>query len=76
MQIGEFMHRYTFNTLPDAFDDYFNRTSVFHSYHTRNSTQYRSVSAHTNTRIFAIKSAGHPFGIVSLKIFTESQVDL
>ena len=57
-QIGEFMHHYTYNTLPNAFDNYFNRASVFHSYHTRNSTQYRIEFAHTNTCIFAIKIAG------------------
>jgi len=58
MQIGEFMHLYTYNTLPDAFDNYFNRASVFRSYHTRNSTRNRSEFAHMNTRIFAIKIAG------------------
>ena len=39
MKIGKFMHRYSYNTLPDAFDNHFNRDSVFYSYHSRNSTQ-------------------------------------
>ena|SRR6218665_246610 len=70
MQIGEFMHRYTYNTLPDAFDNYLNRASIFHSYHTRNSTQYRILAS------LPLKLQAHPFAIVSVMIFRESQVDL
>src|SRR6218665_2070995 len=54
IQIGEFMHRFTYTTLANAFANYFNRASVFDSYHKRNFIQYRSEFSHTNTRIFGI----------------------
>jgi hypothetical protein len=58
LQISEFMHRYTYKTLPVAYANYFNLTSDFHSYNTRNLNTYRSEFARTNLRKFSIKSIG------------------
>ena len=52
------MHRYTYNTLPDVYVNYFKLASDFHSYDTRNLTQYRSEFARTNSRKFSIKVSG------------------
>ena len=58
LQISEFMHRYTYNTLPDVYVNYYNLASDFHSYDTRSVTQYRREFARTNSRKFSIKFTG------------------
>jgi Reverse transcriptase (RNA-dependent DNA polymerase)/Endonuclease-reverse transcriptase len=58
LQVGEFMYRYDHGLLPPAFSDFFHQGTEIHSHFTRNASSYRPVYAHTNTRLFSIKSAG------------------
>src|SRR6218665_2294161 len=56
-QINEFMHRYSYNTLPTVFSNFFTPPAV-HSYNTRNSSTIKHASARTNSRKFSIRVAG------------------
>ena len=58
MQTGEFMYRFKQGLLPTTFIDYFRTGSAIHSYNTRTASNYRTIFAHTNTRIFSIKISG------------------
>jgi hypothetical protein len=58
LQMCEFMHRYTYNTLPISHANLFTLASDIHSYNTRNLASYRTVRARTNSRKFSIKYAG------------------
>jgi hypothetical protein len=57
-QTCEFMHRYSYNTLPNIYTNFFTSSSDFHSYNTRNLSLFRSVFARTNSRKFSIRVAG------------------
>ena len=57
-QIGEFYYRLEHGLLPPIFGGFLQHVSDIHSYSTRNSSAYRPVSAHTNTRRFTVKSYG------------------
>ena len=57
-QIGEFMYKYDRGLLPPVYKGFFNLASEVHSHLTRNSVNYRSVFARSNTRQFSIKSIG------------------
>jgi Reverse transcriptase (RNA-dependent DNA polymerase) len=58
-QMAEFMHRYTFSLLPNAFADFFQCVSDVHSYFTRNkSYTYRIPFSRTNIHKFSISSRG------------------
>jgi Reverse transcriptase (RNA-dependent DNA polymerase) len=58
LQISEFMYKYTYRLLPQAFNNYFTLTSDTHTYSTRQGQSYRGVFARTNTRLFALRSVG------------------
>ena len=58
IQICEFMHRYTYKTLPSAYVNLYSLASDFHSYNTRNLASYRSEFARTNSRKFSVRCAG------------------
>ena len=58
VQIGEFLYRYEHGLLPLAFRGFFQHGTEIHSYQTRNAKAFRPVFAHTNTRLFSIKSVG------------------
>ena len=58
LQIGLFMYRYEHGLLPACFKGYFHLGSDVHTHYTRNCNAYRSIYAHTNTRLFFIKSVG------------------
>jgi hypothetical protein len=58
LQNGEFLYRYEHGLLPLAFRGFFQHGTEIHSYLTRNAKALRPVFAHTNTRLFSIKSAG------------------
>lgn len=58
LQINEFMHRYTYNTLPDSLANFYSLTSDIHSYNTRSITLYRIEFARTNSRRFSIRCTG------------------
>jgi len=55
LQIGEFFYRLEYGLLPPIFRGFRQHASDIHSYSTRNSSAYRPVSAHTNTRRFTVK---------------------
>jgi hypothetical protein len=52
------MYRFNHGLLQLVFNDFFNLTSVRHSYSTRKLTVYDLPYAHTNTRLFSIQSTG------------------
>src|SRR6218665_2899993 len=56
-QINEFMHRYSYNTLPAVFSNFFTPSAV-HSYNTRNCSTIKHAFARTNSRKFSIRVAG------------------
>ena len=58
LQIGLFMYRYEHGLLPACFKVFFHLGSDVHTHYTRNCKAYRPVYAHTNTRLFSIKSVG------------------
>ena len=58
LQINEFMHRYTYNTLPSSHANFYSLASDIHSHNTRILASYRSEFAHTNTRKFSIRCVG------------------
>ena len=54
-QVGEFMHRYTHNQLPNAFCNYFKYISDQHSHYTRNKgNKYLVDFSRTNIRKFSL----------------------
>lgn len=58
-QVSEFMHRYTYNQLPNAFANYYKKISVLHSHFTRNkSNAYQIEFSRTNLRKFSIVAMG------------------
>ena len=57
-QIGEFFYRLDQGLLPPIFRGFIHHVSDIHTYSTRNSSDYRPVSAHCNTRRFTVKSYG------------------
>src|SRR5688572_5048557 len=57
-QIGDFMYKYDRGLLPPGYKGFFNLASEVHSHLTRNSVNYRSVFARSNTRQFSVKSIG------------------
>src|SRR6218665_2351940 len=56
-QINEFMHRYSYSTLPTVFSNFFTPPAA-HSYNTRNSSTIKHAFARTNSRKFSIRVAG------------------
>src|SRR5688572_31481238 len=58
LQINEFVHRHTYNTLPSSHANFYNLASNIHSHNTRILTSYRSEFARTNTRKFSIRCVG------------------
>src|SRR6218665_383787 len=56
-RINEFMHRYSYNTLPTVFSNFFTPSAI-HSYNTRNSSTIKHAFARTNSRKFSIRVAG------------------
>src|SRR6218665_2440200 len=56
-QINEFMHRYSYNTLPTVFSNFFTPSAV-HSYNARNSSTIKHAFPPTNSRKFSIRVAG------------------
>ena len=58
LQINEFMHRYTYNTLPSSHANFYSLASDIHSHNTRILASYRSEFARTNTRKFSIRCVG------------------
>ena len=57
-QSGEFMYRFDHGLLPPVFKGLFNLGSQIHSHSTRNSSNYISIFARTNSRLFSIRATG------------------
>ena len=52
------MYRYANGGLPPVFKGYFQQGTDLHPYFTRRSKQYRTFTAHSNSRRFSIKFGG------------------